>query len=60
MTTAHFNVSYTDQIIYDEETEFFLIIYLFPSCFVLYCSVKNVLLPPHANTGAVGLPEVTL
>lgn len=62
MTTAHLNASHADQIIYDTENKFFSNKFIHthtpvPVLFLLL-SKKNVLLFPHADAGAVGLPKV--
>lgn len=62
MTTAHFNTSHADQIIYDKENKFFPLNSFTPPVPVLFLllSKKNVLLFPHADAGAVGVPKVIL
>jgi len=62
MTTAHFNTSRADQIIYNQENKLFPINSFTLSVSVLFVllSKKNVLLSPHADAGAVGLPKVIL
>lgn len=63
MTTAHFNASNADKIIYVKEYKFFsnTLIHTPPvPVLFLLLSKKNVLLFPHADAGAVGLPKVIL